>query len=66
MQKIKYFILLNHEGDFLKKIEENMWQAVYYYDDITLFDTYEEAVIFFNDNSISSIWPFARVEQALT
>lgn len=65
MPKIQYFILLSNEGDFLKKLDENMWRSVYYYDDATTFETYEEATFYLNDMSIRSIWPQAKVESIL-
>jgi hypothetical protein len=65
MPKIQYFILLSNEGDFLKKLDEDMWKSVYYYDDATIFETYEEAIFYLSDMSIRSIWPQAKVESIL-
>lgn len=66
MPKVEYFIVLSKEGDFLKKLDENSWRSVYYYDEATIFDTYEEAVFYLNNLSIRSIWPQARVESIIS
>jgi hypothetical protein len=65
MSKMQYFILLSDKGDFLRIDVNGFWQATFYFDDATLFETHEEATSYLNEMDIQSIWPMAKVENIL-